>query len=246
VACNNLAVEVTGTSAPEKILIIGAHYDTVAYSPGANDNGSAVASLLELSRLFKGASVRKTLRFVAFVNEEPPFFKSAKMGSLVYAKGCRKRQEKIEAMICLETIGYYRKEKGTQGYPFPLSAFYPDRGDFMAIVGNLQYKELVQSFSRLFMEVSDFPVECAALFTVKLPIRRAGLPVLFSPLPGIDWSDHWAFWKAGYPAIMLTDTALFRYPYYHTAEDTPEKLDYQSMARITDGIYKTVMRMACE
>lgn len=226
--CRNAVVEIPGRSASDEIVVVGAHYDTVGYSPGANDNGSAVAGLLELSRLFKEVSPRRTLRFVAFANEEPPFFKTRNMGSLVYAKGCRRRGEKIVAMVCLETIGYYRKEKGTQKYPFPLSACYPDTGDFLAVVGNLQSKPLVQSFARHFMEESDFPIQCAALF---------GL------VPGIDWSDHWSFWEVGYPAIMLTDTALFRYPYYHTTEDTPDKLDYHSLARVTYGIYRALLRL---
>jgi Zn-dependent M28 family amino/carboxypeptidase len=227
--CRNAAVEIPGGSASDEIVVVGAHYDSVGYSPGANDNGSAVASLLELSRLWKEVSPGRTIRFVAFVNEEPPFFKTGKMGSLVYAKGCRSRGEKIVAMVCLETIGYYRKEKGTQNYPFPLSAFYPDTGDFLAVVGNLQSKPLVQSFAHHFMEESDFPVQCAAPFGF---------------IPGIDWSDHWSFWQMGYPAIMLTDTALFRYPYYHSVEDTPDKLDYHSLARVTHGIHRALLRLA--
>ena len=239
--CRNIIVERRGTAEPEKWIIIGAHYDTVAYSPGANDNGSAVAVLLELSRMLKRSSFPRTIRFVAFANEEPPFFKTGKMGSVIHAQGCRQRGESIEAMICLETLGYYREKRGTQKYPFPLSAFYPDRANFLAIVGNLRSRVLVQSFARFFMEESDFPVECAAPVTVKLPLSRAGSSVLLS-LPGIDWSDHQSFWIAGYPAIMLTDTALFRYPYYHSLDDTPDKLNYSSLARVTHGIYKAVAR----
>jgi Zn-dependent M28 family amino/carboxypeptidase len=144
------------------------------------------------------------------------------MGSLVYAKQCRNREENIVAMICLETIGYYRNEPKTQKYPFPLSFFYPDTGDFIAVVGNLKSKPLVKTFARSFMEQSDFPVECAAPFGF---------------ITGVDWSDHWSFWKMGYQAVMLTDTALFRYPYYHSMHDTHDKLDYQGLARVTHGIY---------
>jgi Zn-dependent M28 family amino/carboxypeptidase len=238
IACQNLAVEIPGKSEPDKIVLIGAHYDTVSYSPGANDNGSAVAALLELSRLFASRSSRKTIRFVAFANEEPPFFKTREMGSLVYAKACKDRKENIVAMVCLETIGYYREEPNTQNYPFPLSFFYPDKGNFIAVVGNLRSKPLVKSFSRSFMQESDFPVECAATFTLPRRIFRS-----VSPLLGTDWSDHWSFWYCGYPAIMLTDTALFRYPYYHSVEDTVDKLDYHSLARVTYGIYKALERM---
>lgn len=228
VVCQNLAVEIRGESKPDEIVLVGAHYDTVPWSPGANDNGSAVAALLEISRLFSPGSTGRTLRFVAFANEEPPFFKTSSMGSLVYAKECRKRKDNIVAMVCLETIGYYRDEPKTQNYPFPLGLFYPDRGNFVAIVGNLRSKPLVQSFSRQFMEESDFPVECAAPFGF---------------ITGIDWSDHWSFWQCGYPAIMITDTALFRYPYYHHSGDTPDKLHYAGLARVTHGLCRALSRL---
>jgi hypothetical protein len=227
--CKNLFVEIPGKLRPDEIVLLGAHYDTVSNSPGANDNGSGVAALLEISRLFREKSKNRTLRFVAFANEEPPFFKTSSMGSLVYAKECRKRKENIIGMVCLETIGYYRDKGKTQRYPIPLSFFYPDKGNFVAVVGNLRSKPLVISFTRNFMEQSDFPVECGALF---------GL------IPGIDWSDHWSFWRYGYPAIMITDTALFRYPYYHTSQDTTDKIDFNSLARVTYGIYRTLSRMA--
>lgn len=227
VVCENLSVEIPGESRPDEIVLVGAHYDTVSWSPGANDNGSAVAALLEISRLFSQSSPSKTLRFVAFANEEPPFFKTRNMGSLVYAKACRNRRENIMGMVCLETIGYYRNEPKTQKYPFPLSFFYPDTGNFLAIVGNLHSKPLVKSFARSFMEESDFPVECAAPFGF---------------ITGVDWSDHWSFWKMGYQAIMLTDTALFRYPHYHSMTDTADKLDYPGLARVTHGIYTALGR----
>ena len=227
-ACHNLAVEIPGESRPDEIILVGAHYDTVSWSPGANDNGSAVSALLELSGFFSTKPTRRTLRFVAFANEEPPFFKTRFMGSLVYAKACREKKENIVAMICLETIGYYRDERKTQRYPFPLSFFYPDKGNFIAVVGNLHSKPLVRSFSRNFMEESDFPVECAAPFGF---------------ITGVDWSDHWSFWRCGYRAIMITDTALFRYPYYHSSQDTPDKIDYHSLARVTYGVYRGLARM---
>jgi len=224
-SCNNLSVEILGRSEPDKIIVVGAHYDTVFHSPGANDNGSAVAALLELSRLAREKTWHRTIRFVAFTNEEPPFFKTRHMGSLEYAKGCKQRKENIVAMICLETIGYYRQEPKTQKYPFPFSFFYPNTGNFVAVVGDLHSKPLVQSFARAFMAASDFPVECAAPFSF---------------ITGIDWSDHWSFWQCGYRAIMLTDTALFRYPYYHSPQDTADKLDYHSLARVTYGIHNAL------
>ena len=230
VVCENLFVEIRGESKPDSIVVVGAHYDTVSWSPGANDNGSAVGALLELSRLFRKTPLQRTIRFVAFANEEPPFFKTRSMGSLVYAKACRSNDENIVAMVCLETIGYYRDEPKTQKYPVPLSFFYPDTGNFLAVVGNLRSKPLVRTFAGHFMEETDFPVECAAISDV-------------IPLTGLDWSDHWSFWKCGYPAIMLTDTALFRYPYYHTSEDTPDKLNYPKLARATYAIFRALARM---
>ncbi len=228
VPCQNLAIEIPGKSKPGEIVLVGAHYDTVSWAPGANDNGSAVAALLELSRLFSKKSPGRTLRFVAFANEEPPFFKTGSMGSLVYAKACQERKENIVGMVCLETIGYYRNEPKTQKYPFPFRFFYPDKGNFIAVVGNLRSKPLVKSFTRHFMEESDFPVECVATFGF---------------LTGIDWSDHWSFWHYGYPAIMVTDTALFRYPYYHSSEDTSDKIAYHQLCRVTHGIFGALTRI---
>lgn len=228
VPCRNLVVEIAGQSKPHEIVVVGAHYDTVSWAPGANDNGSAVAALLELSRLFSTQTAGRTLRFVAFTNEEPPFFKTGSMGSLVYAKTCQEREENIVAMVCLETIGYYRDERKTQKYPVPFSFFYPDTGNFVAVVGNLSSKPLVKTFTRHFMEGSDFPIECVATFGF---------------ITGIDWSDQWSFWQCGYPAIMLTDTALFRYPYYHTSEDTSDKINNHQLSRATYGIFKALVKM---
>ena len=225
VPCQNLVVEIAGQTKPDEIVVVGAHYDTVSWAPGANDNGSAVAALLELSRLFSTQTVDRTVRFVAFTNEEPPFFKTRQMGSLVYARACREKEENIVAMVCLETIGYYRDERKTQKYPVPFRFFYPDKGNFLAVVGNLSSKPLVKTFTRHFMEESDFPIECVATFGF---------------ITGIDWSDQWSFWQCGYPAIMLTDTALFRYPYYHTSEDTSDKINNRQLAKATYGIFKAL------
>ena len=230
-ACENLSVEIEGRISPGEIVLVGAHYDSVYGSPGANDNCSAVAAMLEISRLFNNEPRDRTVRFVAFVNEEQPFFRTGSMGSRVYARACRERGEDIVAMVCLETIGYYSDKKGSQQYPLPFGFFYPDKGNFIAVVGNLRSKPLVGSFVRFFSEKSDFPIESVAAF---------------SWIPGIDWSDHGSFWAYGYPAIMITDTALYRYPYYHTPSDTPDKLDYASLARVTYGIYKAVVRLAAE
>jgi hypothetical protein len=223
----NIEVEIPGINQPEEILIIGAHYDTAVGCPGANDNGSAVAAMLECARLFKEKeqAPSKTIRFVAFTNEEPPFFMTENMGSRVYARRCRQKNENIIGMIAFETIGYYSDEPGSQHYPFPLSLFYPDTGNFIAFVGNWNSRKLVREAINSFRNHASFPSEGAAA------------PEF---LTGIGWSDHWAFWQEGYPGIMITDTALFRYPWYHTPEDTPDKLDYERLARVTSGLAKMI------
>lgn len=150
------------------------------------------------------------------------------MGSLIYAKKSHEKKEKIVGMICLETIGYYTDKPHTQNYPLPLSLFYPNTGNFLAVVGNLKSKKMVRDFTGYFMKESDFPVECTAVFGF---------------IPGIDWSDHSSFWHYNYPAIMITDTAPYRYPYYHLPTDLPENIDYPSLARVTYGLYKVILRM---
>ena len=227
--CENLSAAAAGGRDPREIIIIGAHYDTVPGSPGANDNCSAVAAMLEISRMMVEGAPGRTVRFVAFANEEPPFFGTDFMGSRVYARACRERGEEIVAMMSLETIGYYSDEKGSQEYPAPLGLFYPDRGNFLAVVGDLKSGPLVRSFAGFFSAGSGFPVQGVSTF---------------SWLPGVDWSDHASFRAFGYPGIMVTDTAFYRYPYYHTPSDTPDKLDYPSLARVTYGIYKAVSRLA--
>ena len=222
----NLEVEIAGFARPEEIVVVGAHYDTVPGSPGANDNSSGVVALLELARRFGSRRSRRTLRLVAFVNEEMPHFMSGAMGSQVYARACRHRGDRVTAMISLETIGYYRQGAGTQQYPPPLSLLYPTEGNFLGFVGNLRSNRLLREAVGAFRTHARFPSE------------GASLPAL---VPGVSWSDHSSFWSNGYPAIMITDTAPFRYPHYHTPEDTPDKLDYPSLARVVDGIDAVVM-----
>ncbi len=225
VTCANLEVEIPGTVQPGEIVVIGAHYDSVPGSPGANDNGSGVAALLALSRRYAHQQPHRTLRFVAFVNEEPPFFQTSHMGSLVYARQSREQGENIVAMISLETIGYYSDAPGSQRYPPPFGLFYPSQGNFIAVVGHTGSGELVRRAIRVFRETTPFPSEGAAL------------P---SWIPGVGWSDHWSFWRAGYPGIMITDTAPFRYPHYHSAHDLPAAMDFDRMARVVDGLHHVI------
>jgi Zn-dependent M28 family amino/carboxypeptidase len=226
----NLEVEIAGTLLPDEVVLIGAHYDSVQGSPGANDNASGVAALLEIARLLKRKRPARTVRFVAFVNEEPPFFYSAKMGSRVYARRARERGDNIVAMLSLETIGYYVDAKGSQHYPLPMFwLFYPDTGDFIAFVGNLSARALVQQSLGSFRRHTHFPSE---------GIAAPGW------MAGIHWSDHWPFWQEGYPALMVTDTAPFRYPHYHTGADTPDKIDYPRLARVTAGLARVTVDLA--
>jgi hypothetical protein len=222
VDCANLEVSRIGVCEPDKVLLIGAHYDSVRGSPGANDNASGVAALLELSRLFADLAPALTVRFVAFVNEEPPFFFGRHQGSMVYAKAARRRGDDIRLMIALETIGYYREEPGSQRYPPVFRWFYPNRGNFIGFVSDFGSRSLMRRAARAFRAHSDFPLEHAATFRL---------------IPGVAWSDHWSFWRRGYRAFMVTDTALYRYPYYHTSGDTPDKLTYQPFAEAAQGLF---------
>lgn len=216
----NLEVEIPGTNKPREIIVVGAHYDTHRHSPGANDNGSAIAAILELARAFARKRLPQTLRLVAFTNEERPFTRTSGMGSRVYARQCRKRQEEIKAMICLETIGYCSEQKGSQRLSL-MGLLLPRRGNFIALVGNHRSKALLKNVDRLFRSRCDVP--CKALT----------LPTNF---PGAWSSDHWSFWKEGYPAVMVTDTAPLRYRYYHTPEDTAGKVSYDFLTRVVGGL----------
>ena len=224
-------IEVVKPGAPEtdEIIVIGAHYDSVRGSPGANDNASGVAALLELARLLRAQPVTREVRFVAFVNEEPPYFYSDAMGSLRYARQAAARGDRIQAMLSLETIGYYSAEANSQRYPFPFRLFYPSQGNFIGFVGNLRSQALVRQAIASFRTSAEFPSEGVA-----------------APgwLTGIGWSDHWSFWQVGYRAIMVTDTALFRYAPYHMPGDRPECVDEESLARVVDGLRAVVLDLA--
>ena len=239
----NIVADADEEIAGRELVVIGAHYDTVPGCPGANDNGSGIAALLEVARccaeVTRGAERR--LRLVAFVNEEPPFFQTEHMGSLVFARAARERGERIVAMVSLETIGYYSDEPESQQYPVSPRVIAPfvlsgraeklrrgrlsREGDFIAFVANTASRALLRKCMRAYMSAASVPVEGAA-----------------APgwIPGVGWSDHWAFWQCGYPALMVTDTAPFRYPDYHLATDTPDKLDYERFAEVVRGLIATV------
>jgi hypothetical protein len=225
----NIIVERRGTLEPDRILIVGAHYDTVEGTPGADDNASGVAVLLELARLHAETRFRKTVRFVAFTLEEPPFFRSRQMGSRVYARSLKERGEQVEGMLCLEMVGYYSQEKGSQSFPlFWLRWRYPTTGNFITVVSNSASEPLQTRVRDALKAHATLPVET---FTGPWWI------------PGVDFSDHGSFWKEGYPAVMLTDTAFYRNSHYHRDTDRPETLDYGSMAELTRGLFHTLLAL---
>ncbi len=224
----NIEAELAGSDPEAGIIVLGAHYDSVGGSPGANDNGTGVAALLELARLLADAKPRTTVRFLAFVNEEPPFFQTDRMGSRVYATRCRERNENIVGMLSLETIGFYSDEHHSQHYPPPFSLFYPDTGNFIGFVGNVASHRFIRRTVKLFRKHARFPSEGAAI---------PGW------VTGVGWSDHWSFWQEGYPALMVTDTAPFRYKHYHATTDTPDKIDYDRTARVVAGLERVIREM---
>lgn len=220
----NIEAILSGTG--KGVIVVGAHFDTVSHSPGADDNASAVAVMLELARLArKSGPFAKTVRFVGFANEEPPFFQTRDMGSRRYAAYCKQNSDKLDAVIVLESVGYYDQRPGSQRYPAPLSLAYPDSGDFIAFVGNLGSTRLTRRLTKLFRENAAFPSQGGAL---------PGW------LTGVGWSDQWSFWREGYDAVMVTDTALFRNPHYHTLGDRPETLDYERTARVAAGLFRVL------
>jgi hypothetical protein len=227
----NLEVVLEPKDADAATIVVGAHFDSFDDVPGANDNGSGVAALLELARLMKplDRKLRQRVRFILFANEEPPFFKSGAMGSNVAAQRLLKNKERVDGMISLETMGYFSDRSGSQAYPFPLSVRYPSTGNFIAFVGDLS--------SRSFLRRS------IASFR-----RHARIPSVGGAAPafvtGIDWSDHWSFSQTGVPAFMVTDTAPFRYPHYHTAKDTPDKIDYVRLTLVVEALQPTIIDLA--
>ncbi len=229
VASANLEASLAGEARPDEVLVVGAHYDTVPGSPGANDNASGVAALLEIARALRTLRPSLTLRFVAFVNEEPPFFMSGRQGSRVYAREARARGEDIRLMVALETIGYYSEVPGSQRYPPIFGLFYPDRADFIGLVSDFRSRRPMRRLARAFRAESDFPLQQVATFRF---------------VPGVAWSDHFSFWREGYRAVMVTDTAFYRYDHYHGFTDTPDKLTYAPFARATTGLARAFAALA--
>ncbi len=225
----NIWVEKKGVNLPHKVLVVGAHYDTVSGTPGADDNASGVAGLLELARILADEPMEKTVQFAAFTLEEPPFFRTRSMGSYVYAKGLKDAGVQVDGMICLESIGYFTDEPGSQQFPLPFfRLFYPDTGNFITFVGDIHSKRFLEKAKDSFKKGTDLPLESLSAFSI---------------VPGVDLSDHRSFWKFGYKALMVTDTAFYRNPNYHGPGDLPETLEYSRMAEVVMGLRETILEV---
>ncbi len=231
----NLIARIEGTDRSGETVVLGAHYDTVPTTPGADDNASAVAVLLETARLLRDLPSRRTIHFVAFACEELPHYHTMTMGSQVYARRCRERGERIRGMICLEMVGYFTDEPNSQGYPDEMPKWlrwiFPRRGNFLAAVGNLRSWRLGIAFRRGFKRATRFP-----LYSISLPeflgfIRR---------------SDNSSFWDQNYSALMITDTSYLRNAHYHQPTDLPDTLDYRAMTQVTIGVAGAVSWLAGE
>jgi len=225
----NVVAELSFGANPSRHYLLGAHYDSVAGTVGADDNASAVAVQLETARSLKALESMEDLdlaiKFVSFALEEPPVFNTPYMGSKVYARKARKEREKIDGMICLEMVGYTCREQGCQGYPFPLMFMgYPKKGDFIGIVGNLGSRQLTLILYDAFQK------------NLRLPVVKLLVPFKGWLVPSVRLSDHSSFWDQGYNAVMVTDSAFYRNPHYHLPSDTMEKLDYPFMAEVVKSL----------
>ena len=228
-SCRNLEIEIPGRLRPDEIVLVTAQYDTWPDSPGANNNGSGTAVLLQLSDLLKDGDLDRTLRLVAFTTQEPPYSGTDAQGSRVYAQRSFDRGEDIRVMLSMDAIGIYRHEPGSQRLPFPFRLFYPDRGDFLGFIANLSSRRYVVEATRGFKKGSSFPIQAGSVpWWVK----------------GASWSDHASFWRLGYAGIQITDTGAFRSPATHTTElDTVDHLDFVALARITVGMYTAILEL---
>lgn len=225
----NLEAELAGRGATGETIIIGAHYDTVLGSAGAHDNATGVAALLALARSFAGALAERSIRFVAFANEEAPFFQTDAMGSRIYARAARERGDRITLMISLDSLGYFSDAPESQSYPGALRASYPSTGNFIALVSDANSRAALEQVVTAFRAATPFPVQFGTFDAA---------------LPGVGWSDHASFWREGWPGLLVTDTAPFRNPHYHTADNQPHTVDYDRLAQIVTGLHGALTTLA--
>jgi Peptidase family M28 len=228
----NLQVTIPSASSHgQRVLVVGAHYDSAQGTPGANDNATGAAAIVELARRLKdvGTAGSADLVLVLYTNEEPPYFRTPLMGSSVHAKTLKARNANVVGMLSLETMGYFSDQPGSQNYPWPLDMFYPRQGDFIAFVASSVDWRFVRTVAGAFRNTTAFPAEGIAAPRF---------------LPGIDFSDHAAYIDEGYPALMVTDSAPYRYPHYHSPRDTPDKVDFDKLARVVLGVEQVIQHLA--
>lgn len=216
----NLVFEVVGTDVPEEVVVVGGHYDCVPSTSGADDNATGTAATLELALRFAARPAARTLRFVFFTNEEPPFFQEDDMGSVVHARALRAAGVNVVTMFSLEMLGFYSDEPDSQELPLGLAGLFPTTANFIAFVSNGESTDQLVEAHDAFRE-SGFPAE------------RLAAP---GSIPEAGFSDHWSFWQEGYPGVMVTDTAFLRNPHYHERTDTPATLDFERYAAVVEGL----------
>jgi len=226
---DNLLASIAGSDPKAPVIVLAAHYDSYNTAPGANDNASGVAALLALARVLKDTAPSRSILLAALVNEEPPYFKSEFMGSEHFAEALKQEKREVELMLSLETLGYYSPKPKSQAYPFPVGLLFPDTGGFVGLVSNVASRPKLVRFGGLMQQKA------------RVGANGIALPAF---IEGVDWSDHLSFWKRGYDALMVTDTAVFRYPYYHTLEDTADKLDYDSLTGVVLAVEESVRELA--
>jgi Zn-dependent M28 family amino/carboxypeptidase len=208
------------------LVIVGAHFDSVTGTPGADDNASGAAVLLEAARLLARTRLRSQVLFCAFNLEELNM-----IGSSHFANGLKAAGAKLSGMVSLEMVGYTDSRPGSQKYPAGLAWLYPDRGDFIGLIGNWNSGSFLRQFARQMRQVPGLPVE-----TLSVPGNGAFIPA-------VRLSDHSPFWDQGYPALMITDTAFFRNPHYHGPTDTLETLNIDFMAKVCEGVIRGVLAL---
>jgi len=224
----NVIVNFKGTSScSDGLTIVGGHYDTFGGHAGANDNTSSVAGLLELARVLKANPPKCDVQVVAYTLEEPPAFRTEKMGSFIHAKRLKEKNIKVKVAIVLDMIGFYSDDKNSQSYPAPLmDLYYPREANFISVVSNFSNILEVREAKNILKSTSNLPV-----YSITAPAF----------IPGIDFSDHQNYWKFDYPALMISDTAFYRSNNYHTENDTPDTLDYEKMAKVMEGVFVMVL-----